>query len=74
MLGEGRQGCDSAACTWEGTRSGSEHSGPRAVGTGVLLDSRGRNWGGWDHSHLTEMFQLKGYLNVSGFLTFLFKL
>lgn len=73
--GVGRQNCDSAACTWEGIWSGAEYSGPRGMGTGVLLDHRGRNWGGWGHSHLTGMFQLKCYPNMHGFLTsFLFKL
>lgn len=72
--GVGRQNCDSAACTWEGIWSGAEYRGPRGVGTGVLLDHRGRNWGGWGHSHLTGMFQLKCYPNMHGFLTyFLFK-
>ena len=72
--GVGRQNCDSAACTWEGIWSGAEYRGPRGGGTGVLLDHRGRNWGGWGHSHLTGMFQLKCYPNMHGFLTsFLFK-
>lgn len=72
--GVGRQNCDSAACTWEGIWSRAEYSGPRGMGTGVLLDHRGRNWGGWGHSHLTGMFQLKCYPNMHSFLTSFFKL
>lgn len=71
----GRQSCDSAACTGGGIRSRSELSGPRGVGTGVLLHGTDAEIGGCYHPHLTGMFQLKCDPNVSCFLTFLlFKL